>query len=217
MIGDSNDIAARVKRVIPWGWWNLLPPLRDAVIGGLSDAAAWCYTWISYAKLQARITTSSGPWLDLIALDFFGRYLQRNGATDGAFLARIKATLLQERVTRAGMISALTALTGYAPAIFEPWNARDTGAYGIGTLGYGAAGGWGSLQLPGQVFITVPVGETPGVPNVSGYGSSAAGYGVGILEYSGPSLSPGGVTDEDIYATILATKPTGTIAWTRIG
>ncbi len=214
--GDSNDILARVKATIPFYWFAYIAPLRDAVLGGLADAAAWCYAWITYAKAQARIATSTGPFLDLIALDYTGRYLQRNGASDPVFLAKIKATILQERVTRAGMISALTTLTGTAPKIFEPWNTNDTGGYGTGHLAYGQAGGYGSMQLPAQVFITVTRGAPSGIPNVGGYGNPLGGYGIGAIEYAGPQIEQSGITDQDIYDTIVATKPTGTIAWTKI-
>jgi hypothetical protein len=213
--GDANDILSRVKQVIPYRWFSFVAPFRDAVLGGPSDLAAWCYSWVGFARLQSRIATSTGPFLDLIALDFTGRYLQRNGTVDNTFRARIQATILQERVTRKGMINALTALTGTAPIIIEPWNTRDIGAYGAPTTAYGVSR-YGSMQLPAQVFIIVKVGATPGVPNTAGYGTAVAGYGAPLAIWSGLSLSTGGITDEDIYSTILATKPTGSIAWTQI-
>ena len=103
------------------------------------DAAAWCYSWIVYAQTQARLATATGIFLDIISLDFLGRHLLRNGSTDGIFRAKIKATILQERVTRQGMISALTTLTGFVPQIFEPWNLRDATGYGVGLSGYGVS------------------------------------------------------------------------------
>jgi hypothetical protein len=216
MTGDSNDLLARVKAVIPFYWFAYAAPLRDAVLGGLCDAAAWCYSWITYARQQSRIATSFGPFLDLIALDFTGRYLQRNGTTDNVFRNKIQATILQERVTRAGMVNAITALTGNPPTIFEPWNTGDAGGYGAPNFAYGQAGAWGSMQLPGQVFITVTPGAGAGVPDVGGYGTSVSGYGVGSGEYVGPQIEESGVTDADIYQTIVATKPTGVLCWTKI-
>lgn len=216
MTGDSNDILSRVKAVIPFYWFAYVAPLRDAVLGGLSDVAAWSYSWITYAKQQARIATSTGPFLDLIALDFTGRYLQRNGATDSVFRSKIQATILQERVTRAGMVNALTELTGSAPIIIEPWNTGDCGAYGAPNIGYGAAGCYGSMELIGQVFITAYRGGGSGVPNVNGYGGYLAGYGVGSIEYVGPQVELSGLTDDDIYQTIQTTKPTGVICWTSL-
>jgi len=71
--GDSNDILTRVKMLIPFRWFSWVAPIRDAILGGLSDSMAWCYSWIVYAKQQSRIATSTGPFLDLISYDFLGR------------------------------------------------------------------------------------------------------------------------------------------------
>ena len=37
--GDSADLLARVKAVIPRRWFSYVAPVRDAIIGGLSDGA----------------------------------------------------------------------------------------------------------------------------------------------------------------------------------
>jgi hypothetical protein len=143
--------------------------------------------------------------------------------TDVIFRNVIRATILQERVTRAGMINAVTALVGSAPAIFEPWNTNDTGAYsGIdgkkyGSMGYGVGrGGYGNMNLPAQTFIKVTRGLPSGIPNVGGYkpgGGSVGGYGVGAEEYVGPLVPLNGVTNDMIYRLISMTKPTGTTCW----
>lgn len=216
MTGDSLDILSRVKRLIPNRWFSFVAPYRDALMGGLSDGAAWSYSLISYARLQTRIATSTGIFLDLIAFDFLGRYLLRSGANDAVFRAQIKATILQERVTRQGMINALTTVTGSPPAIFEPWNTGDTGAYGVPTFAYGAAGGWGSMNLPGQVFVKARHAIGPLTPNVGGFGNYPGGYGGGSVEYINPDQEAGVVDEAQILATILATKPTGAIVWTQI-
>jgi hypothetical protein len=245
--GDSNDILRRVKLTIPSRWFAWIAPLRDAVLGGISDEAAWCYSWIKYAASQARISTASGPFLDLIAYDFLGRHLSRGTSSDHTFVAKIKATILQERVTRAGMINAITQLTGNTPAIFEPWNTADAGGYSgttgvasnstntlcitsmlmgmggvagqinlVGNFAYGKAGGWGNMNLPNQIFIKVKRGGGSGIANVAGYGSPLGGYGVAAIEYAGPSVEQSGITDQDIYDVINATRPTGSLAWTQI-
>jgi hypothetical protein len=220
--GDRDDILERVKKLIPHRWFSWVAPYRDAVIGGLADGAAACYGLYQYAKAQSRLTTSTGPFLDVIAYDFLGRYLRRGGMADATFLSRIKATILQERVTRKGMISMLTALTGNVPIIFEPWNTRDTGAYSgpsakYGSMGYGVGrGGYGNMNLPAQVFITVQRGGGSGVPGIAGYGTSIGGYGQGAIQLIGPDSETVGTTLDDIYAAIEATKPTGVTAWTQI-
>lgn len=215
--GDSNDILSRVKQLLPPHWFAWTAPLRDAVLGGLADSASWCYSLYTYTKLQSRIATAFGEQLDLIAYDFLGRYMYRNGSPDTVFRRRILATILQERVTRKGMVGALTTLTGLVPKIFEPWNPMDTGFYGGKFSGYGVGvGGYGSMQLPGQVFITVSNPSTPGVPPTGGYGVKAQGYGVGVNEYIGPGVSSIPYTNSDIYSTINTTRPTGVICWTQI-
>ncbi|MFO0949552.1 MAG: hypothetical protein U0835_00075 [Isosphaeraceae bacterium] len=153
----------------------------------------------------------------LISADFFGRLRRRKPQEpDAAFRGRILAQLLLERGTRRGMIRALQLLTGYTPRIFEPWRPADTGAYNTSTLGYGVAGGYGSLALPFQCFVVAYRPPGQGIPNIAGYGVPAGGYGVGRSEYVTPAMLTGAVTDDDIYALIDAFKPAGTIAWTRI-
>lgn len=221
--GSSSDILDRVKKALPPRWFAWVAPYRDAVIGGLSDSASWCYGLIGYARAQTRLATAYGIWLDILAYDFVGRVLTRNKAGDDVFRAIIKATILQERVTRNGMINALTALTGSAPWVFEPWNTYDTGAYSgggksYGSMGYGVGrGGYGSMNLPGQTFVNVIRSASSGVPNVGGYTNNKLGYGVGAGEYVGGNVPLNGVTNAMIYQIISMTKPTGTTVWTAIG
>lgn len=226
-IGSSLNNLSRVKQLVPKGWFKFAAPYRDAIIGGLGDSAAWNYGLILYARAQTRLATAYGIWLDIIAFDFLGRFLVRNGLNDDVFRAVIRATILQERVTRKGMISAITTLTGFAPTVFEPWNANDTGAYSgsrasgapqYGSVGYGVGnGGYGSMNLPGQVFLKVTRGAPSGVPNVGGYGNNVEGYGVGKNEYIGSLTALIGITNAIIYQLINITKPTGTTCWVAIG
>jgi hypothetical protein len=92
-------------------------------------------------------------------------------------------------------------------------NNMPAGSIAIG--GYGAAGAYGSISLPYQAFVTAfrPLGQ--GLPFVSGYGISTGAYSTPSRSAYG-QLSGGDVTDADIYAAIDATKPIGTVAWTRI-
>lgn len=254
MTGDSADILARVKRTLPSRWFASAAPIRDAIVGGLADLSAWGYSSVYYAYAQMRIATASGPWLDLIANDFLGLYLRRNGATDDAFRVKIRATILQERVTRAGMVSMLTALAGQPPKIFEPWNTGDTGGWDTGGLAWAGntpgtqpgggfdtvaagwdanawgwdlktsssetsdgAGGWGDMSMPAQVLITVPPVITQGVPNIGGFDSVAAAWDGGVTEWVDDAMTGAGLLSEaEIYAAIVATKPTGVIAWTQL-
>lgn len=129
IIGGSANVLKRIWRVLPKGWFQWGAPNRDAILGGLSDSASWCYGLVQYARQQTRLSSANGIWLDIFAYDFLGRTLVRNGLIDDSFRALIRSTVLQERVTRLGMIEAVTLLTGKAPWVFEPWNTGDTGAY----------------------------------------------------------------------------------------
>jgi len=206
--GDSNDILTRVKMLIPHRWFAWVAPIRDAILGGLSDSMAWCYAWIIYAKQQSRIATSTGLFLDLISYDFLGRHLPRTlGMTDDIFRARIMATILQERVTRAGMVNAIQLLTGGTPWIFEPWNTGDAGAWSGPTVaqaspgsfawadasGHNGAGGWGSTDLPEQSFMVVNRTTYSGVPNVAGWSNTGNLSGLGSWSNaSGSNVTPTG-------------------------
>ncbi len=220
--GTSDNIVQRIKQVIPKRWFKWLASIRDAILGGVSDSAAWCYSLVKYARAQTRLFTAYGVWLDIFAYDFLGLYIQRRGTSDDAFRAVIRATILQERVTRAGMANAITTVTGKQPWIFEPWNTYDTGGYSgkgatCGSFGYGVGqGGYGNMNLPCQTFMLVHKGAGAGVPGIGGYGSSLDGYGSGAGEYVGPQTEESGITQQMIYDLINNTKPTGTTCWTQV-
>lgn len=177
--GDSNDILSRVKKLIPYGWFSSTAPIRDAVLGGMSDVTSSFYNLLVYAQQQARIATAGGPFLDIIAYDYLGRFLQRNGESDEVFRNQILSTVLQERVTRAGMTGVMGKLTGNTPTIFEPWNPYDTGCYQPGsaikyTFSTSTLGGSTTVYTPTQLVSTINKAEAS-VLSTSGQ----FGYGVG--------------------------------------
>jgi hypothetical protein len=217
-IGSAADLLQRIKKILPPRWWAWGATYRDAVLGGICDAAAWSYSWIPYAALQTRLATATGVWLDIYAYDFVGRFILRGGTSDSAFRSLLQSTILQQRVTRFGVQQIVTNLLGnVSPRIIEPWSPGDCGGYGCGNIAYGRAGAWGSIQLPGQVFMQLSragVGAT-GVPTVTGYGNTTGGYGVGAIEYGGVEIAEIGITDQQVYAAIEYSKPTGITAWVQ--
>jgi hypothetical protein len=216
MTGDAADMHARLLTLLPLRWFPDVAPRLTAVLAGLAEAPSWLYRMLSYTKLQTRIATATDSFLDLVAQDYFATTLtRRTGEGDTAFRARIMGDLLRDRATRPALIAALTDLTGRAPSVFEPSAPGDTGGWGV-AVGYGIAGGWGSLTLPFQSFVTVrrPLGS--GVPLVSGYSSGAGGYGGGTIEYVSAAMVQSQVTDADIIDTVARTIPAATIAWMRI-
>jgi hypothetical protein len=52
--------------------------------------------------------------------------------------------------------------------------------------------------------------------NASGSNVTPTGPGGGVIEWFGANVQQIGVTDDMIYDTINTTRPSGSIAWTRI-
>jgi hypothetical protein len=249
-------MAVRVRAVLPSRWFPVsseggptATPVLDGLLAGLGAGWAAIYSQLAYAKLQTRIATATDVFLDLISGDFFGSELSRHaGEPDGAFRARVQASLLAPKATRAALTAALLDLTGQMPVVFEPAYTHDTGGWGGvadpiagGGFGYGAGpmlqlvasepGGWGSLALPFQFFVTACRPLVNGAANVGGYGGKsapAAGGGFGCGNVSDPAAGGGGleritlaiagslIEDALIESTITATIPAATIAWTHI-
>lgn len=216
--GDQQDFFQRIKTLAP-RWFGDDSPTIDALVQGLAWACSFVYSLYVYAKLQTRILTATDGWLDMIAADFFGSSLLRAAnQSDASFRARIIINMFRERGTRRSIVKVLQDLTGRTPLIFEPMRPADTGGYGQAQgLAYGLAGGYGSLLLPYQGFVTAfrPTGS--GIPLVAGYGISTGGYGqASRAEYGSMNMIQGAVTDADIYAAIDSVKPAGTTVWTAI-
>ena len=226
MVGDLSDFVSRLRTAIPKRWFAEQSPNLGALLSSIATPWVWLYGLISYVVTQTRLATATDGWLDLIALDYFGRDLSRGTSeSDSAYRRRIQAALLREAATRSAVDAGLQALIGTKPAIFEPANCMDTGSYGGAASGlnalatgmaYGQAGGWGSLQLPLQFFVTATRPATPGVGMLGGYGTSYGGYGEGAISYIDLSLLPGSVTDADIQTTLCRLLPVNAVAWLRI-
>ena len=222
MTGDQQDILFRLKQVLPLQWFPDVTPVLDTLLNGVASAWAWVYELLQYVIAQARISTAADTWLDLIATDYFGSRLERRvGECDDAYRLRIQLELVRQRGTRQAVALSLVDQTGRLPIVFEPANTFDTGGYGgisrVATgLAYGSAGGWGSLSLSFQFFVTAyrPLGG--GIGSVSGWGCPDGGYGQGSLEYGDLAMIQGQITDSDICKAITDVLPVGVIAWTRI-
>jgi hypothetical protein len=216
MIGDSDDMLARLKQVLPGRWFADNSPVLDALLGGLAAAWSGLYTLLSQVKAQARLATASGVFLDIAAQDFFwGKLPRRVGEADGAFSGRLRVNLVAPRATRAGVERVLQTLTGRVPKIFEPLNATDTGGYNV-NLGYNNTGGYGSMNLPYQFFVTAYRPNDLPISNAGGYNNGPGGYGAGLLAYASAEEFAGNIGDDEIYASIAAVIPVSCIAWTNI-
>ena len=235
--GTTAGWLGRIKSVLPGRWFADNNPVLDTALTGVADMYAWLWAMLSYVALQARVATATGAYLDAISWDFYAGNLPRLlNEKDAAFSARIRLNFFAPKATRAAVIRAITNLTGRAPVIFEPSNTGDTGAYYNaaspyvgGGLAYGTAGGYGSLLIPFQYFITAYRVLDVGVGVVGGYGVAAgagayanaagtgyAGGSAGAIEYTNPAMWSGAVTDATIFAAIAAVNPAAVTAWARL-
>lgn len=216
-VGSAGNIATRIRQLLPT-WFADSNPNANALLDGAAAGLAFVYGLYGYAAAQTRILTASGIWLDLIARDFYAGAVQRGlNQDDDSFRANIVANLFRPRATRQGIAKVLLTLTGNLPSFLEPFAPADTGAYGVGYSGYGAAGGYGSQAIPAQVFVTAFRPVQYGIAQVAGYGVVTAGYGAASqAEYASLQLVSSIVTDADIYAAIDNTKAAGTVMWVRI-
>jgi hypothetical protein len=216
VIGTAPDMINRLLAVLPPWFGNAATPVLTPILSGFASVAASVYCLITYVTAQTRIATATDGFLDLIALDFFGRRIQRfAGEIDDAFRARIRKEIFRQRNTVAAIRQMLIDITGRPPVIVEPGMINACG-YGIAG-GYGVAGAYGSLSYPGQVFVTAfrPF-QGSGVPMGDGYGASIGGYGIGAIQYGAQPQTSGIATDADIYAAVDSVKLAGVIAWVAI-
>ena len=211
MIGDANDMQRRLLALLPSGWFNDAPPVLSQLLSGIGAAFSTFWTLLQAVVTQTRIATATSLFLDLISTDFYGSTLARFvDETDDAFRTRVVQALLRPRATRAALTSALFELTGREPTIFEPARTTDTGGYTIGGIGYGSGGGWGSLALPFQFFVTAYRPRAGGIPDLAGYS------GGGIPVYGSLSFEVKAIPDTFIQASVSPLLPAATTAWMRI-
>ena len=223
MIGDQGDMSSRLRAVLPTQWFPDSTPVLDAVLSGFASGWSWIHGVLRYVQAQTRIATASDVWLDVIAMDFFGNRMARwPNQEDSVLRNRITRELFRERGTRPAVLKVLQDLTGRAPIIFEPARPPDTGGYMLLKSGaacglaYGIVGGWGSIILPFQCFITAFRPSGAGISVVSGWNAPGAGYGTGPIEYGNLTMIEGQVTDGNIYAAVASVLPISTIGWTAI-
>lgn len=216
--GTSADLTGRLKRVLPRGWFADQAPVLGTVLSALSAAWSGLFQLLATTQAQTRIATATGIFLDMVSQDFLGGTLPRRPAEpDDAYRARVQRSVLRTHNTRADVVGAVVTLTNRPPRIVEPARIADTGCWNsASTFAYGAAGAWGTRRLPFQLMVNAyrPVGI--GVARCFGYGTPAAGYGVGAAQYITPSIAASQISDADIYAGIAAVLPAATTAWVTV-
>ena len=222
--GDLKDSLGRIKATLPAQWFPSSSPLLDGVLSGFANVVSDIWAQLQFVKLQTRIKTATGGFLDLISGDYFGFRLPRlTSETDASFQSRIVAEVVRPRATRGSITRVITDLTGRAPNLFEPARPTDTGGWDvaigwdIGTAGNGwPAGGWGDTNLNNQIFVQVYRPKGAGIPQVSGWDSGAGGWDTGSFALIDMNQITGIVTDPQIYAAVDSVMPAGCIGWVQI-
>lgn len=210
------DLLGRLKMVLPARWFSDNAPVLDAVLSGVANAWVEVFSLLDEADAQRRIGTAGGVFLDIAALDYFGQGLTRRAAeVDTAYSVRIQQNLVRPRATRASVVQVLQDLTGRTPSVFEPRNPADTGGYNV-NMGYGLAGGYGSMTIPYQFFVRAYRPNSLPVSNASGYVTGPGGYNAAPAFYADTTDFQGNINDAEIYANVASVVPTTSIAWTNI-
>ncbi len=162
MTGDQDDMGSRLRLALPNRWFADAAPVLDGLLAGLGSAWAGLFALLGLVRVQSRLLTATAGFLDLSAQDLFGgRLPRRNGELDKDFRARIGRALHRRRATRAALLAAAAEEGAGTMRVFEPAQPRDTGVYGGPRLGWGAAGGWGSLAMPLECLIVLQRSATP--------------------------------------------------------
>lgn len=217
--GDSANIQGRLLRYLPSSWFGQSgeSPAVAAGMAGVVAVLVNIFSLITFTRLQARIATSTGGWLDFSAYSFLGNELPRfHLEADDGYRPRIRKEIFRDRNTRPAGIEILTELTGVAPFVFEGWYAPVNGGRGSGRLAYSRACRWGSTNSPAQVIFHVPQPQNYGIPNRGGRGSvtpsgaAVGGYGGGNYSYVNDSEIVGsGPSQEEIIQRLESVRTDG--------
>jgi hypothetical protein len=236
--GDTDDLVYRLRALLPpWFPNQGQAPIVDGVLTGIAALLSGAYQLIAYARLQTRIRTSTGAWIDWIAWDFLGsRFTRLPGETDPAFLARLLPELVRRRVTRDAIQQALVTLTGYPVRIIEPGQLTDVGFWktrgsqptpvtfqNVDTIAN--PGRWSSRGLRCMFFVecVLPLTASFGnnaMPAWGEYtgtfflrGTAGAKSGPSAMISRGDFASSGGAAA--VYSLISAMRAAGITCWVK--
>lgn len=224
-VGDAGNIHGRLRKYLPPSWFGGRgdSPLVGSVMAGVAAILVNTFSLIAFAKLQARIATSTGGWLDLSAYSFLGSTLPRfHLEIDDSYRPRVMKEIFRERNTRPSGIDLLTELTGQVPFVYEGWYAPANGGWRTPAFAWGSRGRLGSRGQPSRVIFETTIPQTYGVPNRGGWGSTytnggaVGGWGIGNFSWVDYDESVGhGAALEDILSRLDAIRTDGVEYWVR--
>lgn len=217
MTGDQDDLYARLKRLAPpWFGREDDSPVLTALLQGAAWALSFAYALFAFAKLQTRIATATGGWLDLASGDFFGEQLRRfGGELDPIYSRRIRLEVLRDRNDRNGVDRAVFDLTGGHPLVFEAFRPADCGGLGDPSFAWGVTGRYGSSQAAFQVLITAAPPRGYGVPDRPGWDDPAAGVEFSFSLASDLDVVANGPTQADVLAALERVRSAGVTYFVR--
>lgn len=218
-VGDQDDILARLKKTLPSSWFGPEGefPAIEAFLYGAAWVGARIFEFYAYAKLQTRIATQTGGWLELTSADFFDDLRRLPAEADPKYSRRIRLEVFRDRNTRHAIDRAVFDLTGVHPDIYEAWRAGDCGGLGTGSLALGVAGRLGSRTAPTfEVFISMPTLQNYGIPNWPGLGSPVAGLGFGFALASDEDIQGSGPSFNDILAALERVRTSSITYYVRL-
>ena len=209
---------SRIKATLPHGWAGDTSPNVDSLLTGGATAATLTQANIDAAKLQTRLATATGSFLDIASLDFFGKESPRiPSETDAYFSTRIRATLFKPKVTYEALglaVNAAMAGSGITIATYEYGtgvNSIPANSFPVGLNINDALARYGSNLLPFEAMVTI-----------SGIAPEAAI----LMEDGSTMLQEDGVLAinmenafsiyQYLYNIIMSVKPIGTTVWVSI-
>ncbi len=208
--GDTDDMKSRLRAVFPnWFADPADSPIAEAVFTGCAAGLSFVYGFIQFAKLQTRISTATGGWLDLAAWDFFNTgFLRRQAESDDSFRSRVLKELLRPRLTKAAILQMLLDMTGRQGIVIELNDVSAIGTWDGPAFGFDTYGGWGSTDNNGLIIVAQrPINA--GLPIMSGFDSPAGGWDTNMFGLLDQSDLVGPLSDADITAQILRTVAAG--------
>lgn len=211
MIGDTDDMASRLLAALPpWFGGTDEHPVLDALLQGVGWLLSFLFGRYLFAKLQTRLATATGGWIDLAAYDFFGTNLPRlNGEDDTKYSRRVRLEVFRDRNTRNAIDRAVYDLLGVHPRLLEPWNPLDTNGLGCPQFALGRSGRLGSITAPYMMQIEFPYPQNYGIPARPGLGDPQGGLG-NVFSLADQSDMVGvGASIEDVFAALERVRMAG--------